>query len=431
MESNSGLRPTSAGATQSASLTQSRRRRRLHRLFGVLSAIVLLCGQELLFRGLFPLPEVIGFNRIRYQMLAGAHSNLSESLTRGFVYDRLRIESQPDGFSEIHRLNLYGFRGGDFAIDPGAPKRRRILVIGDSVVEGQGAPESATITAELERLMKADGQPAEVINLGVIAAALPHLTLLVRDAVELLKPSHLVLVLYANDLPAPPYSPEVYSPSPVFRRRQEPWWLPRAAELVGRVLHQEPIYRRWPHAAIPFFAPVPDPSNPWTGSSGPPPGLSPALYRAMADGRMNPWLKEQSEAIPGMLGHDFGKGGSPSRYLMRMEGICRPRGIRFLVAYVPFCGVVHPRYAPALIELGMLPAVAESLSRDPAYQRQNRMLADLCAALKLPLADTTEDLMREEARGEPQFWSYDTHPRPAGYATIARRIHSELSFAPP
>jgi hypothetical protein len=145
---------------------------------------------------------------------------------------------------------------------------------------------------------------------------------------------------------------------------------------------------------------------------------------------MNPWLKEQSEAIPGMLGHDFGKGGSPSRYLMRMEGICRPRGIRFLVAYVPFCGVVHPRYAPALIELGMLPAVAESLYRDPIYGRHNRMLAGLCSSLKLSLADATEDLVREEARGVPQYWSYDTHPRPAGYATIARRIYRGLRVAP-
>ena len=73
------------------------------------------------------------------------------SLKRGLVYDRLLVESQPDGFSEIHNLNLYGFRGQDFAIDPPGD-RRRILVIGDSVVEGQGAPEDLTIAAELARL---------------------------------------------------------------------------------------------------------------------------------------------------------------------------------------------------------------------------------------------------------------------------------------
>jgi lysophospholipase L1-like esterase len=403
------------------------RRRRLHRVFGVLIALVLLGGQEILFRGLFPLPEVIGFNRMRYQMLFGAHPKLGESLKRGLVYDRLLLESQPDGYSEVHRLNLYGFRGPDFAIEPPSA-RRRILVIGDSIVEGQGAPESSTITAELTRLLQADGAPAEVINLGVIAAALPHLTALVRDSVSVLKPTDVVVVVYANDLPAPPYPPDLDWPAPTFARRAQPWWLPRAAELVDRVVRHEPIYRRWPHAPMRFFAPVPDPSNPWTGSSGLPPGLAPALYRAMAAGTINPWLKELPDAIPGMLSHDFAKGGSPARYLMRMDALCRPLGIKLIIGYVPFCGVVSARYAKPLVELGMKPETAEALPRDAIYRRQNRMLADLCSALKLPLADATEDLVREEARAVPQYWGYDTHPRPAGYATIARAIRREMSL---
>jgi lysophospholipase L1-like esterase len=419
---------TQAGATLSAGAPH--RRRRLHRVFGVLTALVLLAGQEILFRGLFPLPDVIGFNRMRYQMLFGAHPKLGESLKRGLVYDRLLLESQPDGYSEVHRLNLYGFRGPDFAIEPPSA-RRRILVIGDSIVEGQGAPESATITAELSRLLQADGAPAEVINLGVIAAALPHLTALVRDSVSVLKPTDVVVVVYANDLPAPPDPPDLDRQAPAFPSRSAPWWLPRAAELAGRVVRHEPIYRRWPHAPLRFFAPVPDPSNPWTRASGPPPGLSPALYRAMVAGAINPWLKDLPDAIPGMLSHDFGKGGSPVRYLMRMDAICRAAGARLVIAYVPFCGVVSERYASPLVELGMKPETAEALSQDPIYRRQNRMLADLCSALKLPLADATEDLVREEARGVPQFWSYDTHPRPAGYATIARGIHRALSAAPP
>ena len=106
-------------------------------LYGAVIAVVLLAGQELLFRALFPMPEVAGFNRIHYQMLAGAHPRLHQTLRRGLVYDQILIQSQPDGFSEVHKLNLYGFRGPDFNIDP--PRdRRRIVVIGDSVTEGQG-----------------------------------------------------------------------------------------------------------------------------------------------------------------------------------------------------------------------------------------------------------------------------------------------------
>jgi hypothetical protein len=71
-------------------------------------------------------------------------------------------------------------------------------------------------------------------------------------------------------------------------------------------------------------------------------------------------------------------------------------------------------------------ATAEALSSNPIYRRQNAMLAGLCMQLHLLLADTTEALLRAEATEGPQYWSFDTHPRPAGYATIARRIYQAL-----
>jgi hypothetical protein len=150
------------------------------------------------------------------------------------------------------------------------------------------------------------------------------------------------------------------------------------------------------------------------------------LYSAMVAGTINPWLKEQAEAMPGMLSHDFSKGGSPFPFLSRMRELCDSHNVDLIVAYVPFCGTVHPRYAPALIKLGMDRGTAQALASDPNYRRQNQHLADLCSALKLPLADATEDLVRAEEAGLRQYWEYDTHPRPAGYATIAGRIHKTL-----
>jgi lysophospholipase L1-like esterase len=74
----------------------------------------------------------------------------------------------------------------------------------------------------------------------------------------------------------------------------------------------------------------------------------------------------------------------------------------------------------------MQPDLAQALARDPVYRRQNRHLKELCAALSLPLADATEDLVQAEEAGIRQFWEWDTHPRPTGYSTIARRIHQAL-----
>lgn len=414
------LPPLDPNHTLGARPARQSRRRRGAFLLAVL--LVLAVIQEILFRSLFCVPEVEGFNRLRYQMMAGTHPDLPAALKQGLVYDRLRFESDLDGFSELHSLNLYGFRTADFTIEP-APGRRRILLLGDSVVEGQGAPDSATIAASWKRELARDGVRAEVINLGVVAATVDRLTRLARDAVPLLRPTDVVLVLYANDLPAPPIPPDLLGDAPRFPRRNLPAWTPRAVELLARAARGAPIHRRWPQRVIPFFPAVPSPRNPWTNRQGPPAGLDPAIYQSMRAGRINPWLTEQAEALPGMLAHDFSTGGMPTAYLRRIAEICRQEKANLLVAYVPFHAVVSARYAPALKRLGMDSRVADALASDPSYRRQNVMLEGLCGVLDLPFCDTTEALAAAEAAGTPQFWSYDSHPRPAGYATIARAIH--------
>ncbi len=106
-----------------------------------------------------------------------------------------------------------------------------------------------------------------------------------------------------------------------------------------------------------------------------------------------------------------------------MQAACEAVGARLAIAYVPFCAVVSRRYVESLVRLGMDRKTAEAMSVDPIYRRQNRILAEVCGLLKLPLADTTDDLVRADSDGTPQYWSFDTHPRPAGYTTIARCLH--------
>lgn len=394
-------------------------RRRLW-LFRLVTLLVLAAGQEALFRLVFPEPEVAGFNRIHYQQMAQSHPQIGKAMERGLVYDRLLIESRPDGFSEVHDLNMYGFRGPDFRVDPD-PNRRRILVIGDSVVEGQGVGDGATITAEWSRILAGERIPAEVVNLGAIAASLPHLWLIARDAVPLLRPTDVVIALYPNDLPAP-FTPSLWNEPPRKFPRVPFDPRPRIVDLIERAIVEKPIHHRWFHPAIRFFSPVPDGTNPWSDGRPKPPTLRDDLYEDMKAGRLNPWLYAQTQDVPGQLSHDFSKGGSPILFLERMREVCRASGAQMMIAHAPFCGVVGSRYADALIAEGMDPATARSLSTDPKYRSQNRVLADVCRQLDLPLADSTPDLEAADAVA-PQFHPHDTHPNARGYATIARRIH--------
>jgi lysophospholipase L1-like esterase len=245
-----GAKPRGTAPAGRAGVAAKRRRR----LYPVAILAIVLVGQEGCFRVMFPLPEVRGFNRTRYQPFAREDKRAQAMFERGLVYDRLRFDSEPDGVSQVHALNLYGFRGPDFNIDRPSD-RRRILFLGDSITEGQGAPESETISSHFARELARDGEPAEVINLGVVAASLTELVMLARDAISVLEPTDVVVVLTANDLPAPPFLPDLAMRAQAFPRDDSARWMPRVIELFRRLGRHQPIYRRWPHPAGPARTP--------------------------------------------------------------------------------------------------------------------------------------------------------------------------------
>ena len=100
----------------------------------------------------------------------------------------------------------------------------------------------------------------------------------------------MVLIVYCNDLPAPPYETVFDLAAPSFPPSREVWWRPRVVTLFDRYVHDQPICPRLPLGSIRFFAPVPNPTNPLTKKEGPPAGLDPVLYQAMTAGRLNPFL---------------------------------------------------------------------------------------------------------------------------------------------
>ena len=62
------------------------------------------------------------------------------------------------------RINEWGLRGGPVAVV--APKRR-ILFLGGSITLGWGVPEDQTVTARIEKMLRARGEDVEVLNGGV------------------------------------------------------------------------------------------------------------------------------------------------------------------------------------------------------------------------------------------------------------------------
>lgn len=74
------------------------------------------------------------------------------------------VISTPE-FSYAVSVNQYGFRDRDWSVTK--TNKQRIMVLGDSFVEGVGAPADSTWPALLQRMMNVDSPVVEVFNAGI------------------------------------------------------------------------------------------------------------------------------------------------------------------------------------------------------------------------------------------------------------------------
>lgn len=81
-----------------------------------------------------------------------------------------------------------------------AEGRRRILLLGDSFVEGYAVEEAETVRARLEDALAARGTPAEVLNGGTHGWSTDQELLFFLDEGRLYQPDLVVLFFYYNDL---------------------------------------------------------------------------------------------------------------------------------------------------------------------------------------------------------------------------------------
>jgi lysophospholipase L1-like esterase len=361
------------------------------------------------------MPECSGFNRINYTPIDAYSDDLQSARVRGLSNVKLRWDCEPDGFVFEHTLNIYGFRGPNFTLAR-PPDRSRMLFIGDSFVEGAGAADDGTIPEHFNRLMGSD-HAVDAVNLGVGGTDLVNYTLLARDSVPLLKPQALFLVVYFNDLPAPPIVEfeEVGDEAPPFARLSP--WTPRAVAALSRWWRGEVIPRRMPSGPIPFLAPVPSSANPLSNMALPA-NVDPEILSAMQRGKANPWNILLAAMHERALRRDYSNPCGARDYLRRIASICAEHECSLVVVYIPHLATTNPRYMKAQTQLG---AEYGNLTRldGPQYRAQQRYLAQLTQALAIPFLDTTEEFIEAEKTDVRMFWPIDGHCTAAGYRLVA------------
>jgi lysophospholipase L1-like esterase len=391
-------------------------RRRL--LFVVLTVATLFAAQEALFRFLFPLPEVL-FNRATY-MPQWYPPEMSVKRAKALCNIVVRWECEPDGMSFDHTLNLYGFRGPDFPIEPPAD-RPRIVFLGDSFVEGCGTSDDDTLPRQFARLV--GEQSAEVLNLGITGANFPEYLRLMLDAVPLLRPHTVFLVVCFNDLPTAPFDTPVPPAGGLAALEQRRFlsvdpYVPRIAQAISLLNESWVLPRRWHPGPFPFFEPVPAPSNPLSSGKRVE-GLDPEVERAMRAGKANPSLPGTFPVIEQILRGDYEQDGGVANLLRFMAWFCSEYGAGLNVIYIPNHVTANRAYLPAQVKLGGCARMKMPASfSDEAHRAQQRHLTRACRDARIPFVDTTDAFIAGE-RAQRLFWPTDSHCNAAGYRLVA------------
>jgi lysophospholipase L1-like esterase len=397
---------------------------------------------EVIARLVFRVPEVIGFNRANFTpaMLFGGLESLVE-LDSGHAQGaastdgvpppgsfrpirnlKLTWSSDPDDLEVVESLNLYGFRGPDFAIQR-EPGIRRVLFIGDSFCEGIGVADDETIPRAFERLA---GDGVEVINLGVAGTGLAQYARLASIAIPLLRPDTVVVVAYSNDFPVQ-YEERSYYEGYGIAVGRIPTWLPRLVEVgleLGDGIPPTPFYHRGPFL---FFLPVPDPSNPLT--HGTPTNVEPRLLRAMALGRLNPMLPRAAAGEEERLLTPIDRKGAGERYWRHFEAVASRFHANWAAAFIPSHVSISDHYYQPWEELGADFQRPSLVVRETRQHQQE--LGALFAEIGVPFVDVTGAALDEERRGRRLYHRYDSHMNAAGYALVAARLHNLVATLEP
>lgn len=376
-----------------------------------LLVLLTLVIAEIAVRIVFPLPDVRNFDRISYAPHMVSAPLLSQAT---LAHATIRVESEPDGVFSLHALNLNGFRDGEWSV--AKTRKQRVLMVGDSMVEGFLAAADQTIPKVYEQLSRAAGGDVEVWNMGIGGASPGEYVRLIQDAVAAYAPDELFLVLHANDL----LGSMVFNPTHVksaFQPLRGRFWESRLVSATIQVLRHEPLARAWHGQPFSFFAAVPDPSNPWTSNEANYASfVRPDIAEAMRRGRFNPFNVDEVHGFARYLPNPV----DPAPWLKFVKDFLDARGVKLFLAYIPQTNQVTDYYLPYRQQFSS--STVPSLT-GASFQAGAVAVAKAAGDLDIPFFDLTPALREAEARGEHMYWHYDEHLRPVGYAFVAMTLH--------
>ena len=308
-------------------------------------------------------------------------------------------------YTTFLRFNQYGLRGDNVTV-PKPPGRYRVLLIGDSFVEGKQVAEPETISEQINaRLKKAGRSDVRTLNSGVFDWSQIHEYLYVREAAPLLYPDLIVQFLYVgNDLG------DIWP-----RSRSELRELERPVALLGDdgQLVFAPWRRRGETLSAQMLSMVSRRSTAW---------------RAFETGVIDKmrYRSRDGHGVEGQMLELFRYKETPAEtrawetaeaLLVETRDAALSAGARFAVVVVPTRWQVHLDDWQALLAARNEPDDSRWVLRGP-----QKRLVQLAERHQIPVIDLLPS-MRDAAReGRRLYYQVDIHWRAAGHELAADTV---------
>lgn len=384
-------------------------------LFYLLTVVSLFILQEIIFRSVFSLPEVSNFNRIKYsQLIADYGENKKKYITN----DAFIWASDPDGAESVLHLNIYGFRDKTWRVQP-EPSRARVMIAGDSFVEGFMSSDDKTISKGFESAAKEENVSVEAMNFGVGASNTAEYFSLIKDAVPLFKPDYTILVFYANDFPFSDTGTDWFHND--FVPEYSHKFFPRLYYVFEKLLNGESVARTWKREPFMFLTSAEKRSNPLNNKNYEMyvrKFVSPHILDAMRKGRFNPHVINEYSLYKKRLTLRYNNSEQPSY----MKKFIEDSGGKLIIVYIPCRSQVSDSYLQYQREFNQEKQLQTLTSEE--YQVHAQILRDICSNLNIPFLDTTALIKKYEDNGTRMYWNYDEHMKGDTYSLIGAEIYS-------
>lgn len=380
-------------------------------LFYLILTIVLFVFQEMLFRFVFPVPEISNFNRVNYSMLfQGAPDGSVQPLSNAsFTWT-----SDPDDAAFVHHLNLYGFRDETWPVKGD----KRVMFIGDSFVEGFMTTDNETIPRGFEIASEKYGNHQKTMNLGIGAGGVDDYLSTIRDAVPIFLPDTVVLVMYANDF-ADNETAAASLDAATVPSHTNPY-LPRLYVVVSALMRGDSVATRWmkqPFSFLPSDESASSPLHDEQFVADISSFVSPEILEAMKQGRFNPFIVNQYTTYKGYLPRPKDMPG----VIERTKSFVESHGSSLMVVHIPYKGQVSDHYFETMQQFDENKQPSSLMADE--YQVHASMLRADCERHGVPFLDLTAFLREREAGGERMYWEYDEHMKPSAYLLVGEEIY--------